>query len=604
VVSAAIRVACPHCLTSLKLKSREMLGRRVTCPKCREVFSAAEEDEELFESAERTPEQPLAPMISRASEQPLAPMIAWTSRRRSRRLQQRSGVGWFVAGSVLTAIVACAFFVPWRSLVPDINLNPWADTPDAILTQETRLLNEFGDLAEEARAGGSFAELAAKAKNLDGRIVDLYLRAVRVRPVSRERLEADLEKHETELKDLQSRSVAFQERNADPQAKRLAGSPAEQQALEDLKSTFIVILSHVKELGGAFTSMMTKPPEPPSKSQKTEVEILDIYREVAVLISRVDSNSAAQAALPVLRQLREKLETLKKRRPEEINDNTVETLKGILDYERLVGTACREVAQVADVVIQRHNLGSDFEGAVSQIDSSMHNKLRRLEASRPKELPLLVGVSPLIAADSPAASSTPAPLLRRPAGSADAAPAPARELSAEAQAAADGLGPIDPPFAPPNTGPGSFVSMYVHKFGWDHVTFIGFPDNGLSRPEMIRLLTQIQAALAGIPSRWTINQGAILAIASSDTVEQIAAKFHVGRIRKIDSANRRVIIDLPAAGASILRPVPGDIHLPGPIGGAHSGPRRRLPGRQIVPRIPIPAPAAPQAEPAKPTSGL
>jgi hypothetical protein len=191
--------------------------------------------------------------------------------------------------------------------------------------------------------------------------------------------------------------------------------------------------------------------------------------------------------------------------------------------------------------------------------------------------------------------------LRRRAGS---AAAPASELRPEAQAAADGLGPIDPPFAPPNTGPGSFVSMCVHQFGWDHVTFIGFPDNGLSRPEMLRILTQIQAALAGVPSRWTINQGAILAIASSDTVEQIAAKFHVGRIRKIDSANRRIIVDLPAEGASTLRPVPGDIRVPGPIGGALPGPRRRLPGRQIVPRIPIPAPAAPQAEPAKPTSGL
>jgi hypothetical protein len=603
-VSAAIRVACPHCLTSLKLKSREMLGRRVTCPKCREVFSAAEEDEELFESAERSPEQPLAPTIARTSEQSLAPMIARTPRRRSRRIRHPSGVVWFLAGSVLTALVAGAFFVPWRSLVADINLNPWADTPDAILTQETRLLNEFGDLAEEARAGGSFAELAAKAKDLDGRIVDLYLRAVRVRPVSRERLEADLEKHETELKDRQSRSVAFQERNADPQAKRLlAGSPAEQQALEDLKSTFIVILSHVKELGGAFTSMMTKPPEPQSKSQKTEVEILDIYREVAVLVSRVDSTSAAQAALPVLRQLKEKLEILKKRRPEEINDNTVETLKGILDYERLVGAAGREIAQVADVVIQRHNLGSDFEGAVSQIDASFGNELRRRGASRPRELPLLGAASPLTAADSPAAGSPPARLLRRPAGPADAA-SPAPELSAEAQAAADALGPIDPPFAPPNTGPGSFVSTCVRKFGWDHVTFIGFPDNGLSRPEMVRILTQIQAALAGIPSRWTINQGAIIAIASSDTVDQIAAKFHVGRIRKIDSANRRIIVDLPAAGASTLGPVRNDIRLPGPIGGDLPGARRRVPGRQIVPRGPIPAPAAPQAGPAKPTSGL
>ncbi len=590
-MSAAIRVACPHCLTSLKLKSREMLGRRVTCPKCREVFSAAEEDEELFESAERTPEQPRTPIISR------------TPRRRSRRIPHRSGVFWFVAGSVLTALVTGAFFVPWRSLVADINFNPWADTPDAIMTEETPLIREYADLADEAGAGESFQELAAKAKKLDGRIVDLYLCAVRVRPVSRERLQADLDKHKAEGEEFASRGQALLERarsggygNA-----AVAASPAELQALADFKATVIVIFSHVKELGGTFTSMMESPPPPQSKSQKTEVEILDIYREVAVLVSRVDSNSSAQAALPALRQLREKLETLKKRRPQEITDNTVEQLKGILDYERLVGAACREIAQVADVVIQRHNLGSDFVGAVSQIDASFGNDLRRLEASRPSELPLL-GAGP-VTTDRPAAGTLPAPLLRGPAGSTDAA-APPPELSAEALAAADGLGPIDPPFAPPNTGPGSFVSLCVRKFGWDHVTFIGFPDKGLSRPEMARLLTQIQAALAGIPSRWTINQGAILAIASSDTVEQIAAKFHVGRVRKIDSANRRIFVDLPAAGASILRPVPSDIQLPGPIGGTLPGHRHRLPGRPIVPRSPIPAPAAPQAEPAKPTSGL
>ncbi len=426
---------------------------------------------------------------------------------------------------------------------------------------------------------------------------------MRVRPVSRERLQADLEKHKAEGEEFASRGQALLERarsggygNA-----AVAASPAELQALADFKATVIVIFSHVKELGGTFTSMMETPPQPQSKSQKTEVEILNIYRELAVLISRVDSNSSAQAALPILRQLREKLETLKQRRPQEITDNTVEQLKGILDYERLVGAACREVAQVANVVIQRHSLGSDFEGAVSQIDASFGNGLRRLEASRPRELPLL-GTGP-VTADRPAAGTLPAPLLRGPAGSADAA-APAPELSAEALAAADGLGPIDPPFAPPNTGPGSFVSMCVRKFGWDHVTFIGFPDNGLSRPEMVRLLTQIQAALAGIPSRWTINQGAILAIESSDTVEQIAAKFHVGRIRKIDSANRRIFVDLPAAGASILRPVPSDIQLPGPIGGTLPGHRHRLPGRPIVPRSPDPCAAAPQAEPAKPTSGL
>ncbi len=116
-----------------------MLGCRVTCPKCRETFDAAEEDEELFGAGRIT-----AARARAADDLAKSPAAEETLERSSGRL------GMVRRGEPpLTAIAAAAFFVPWSSLVAlvaDINLNPFADTPDTIMTQEIPLLRELTDL--------------------------------------------------------------------------------------------------------------------------------------------------------------------------------------------------------------------------------------------------------------------------------------------------------------------------------------------------------------------------------------------------------------------------------------------------------------------------
>ena len=153
-MSSRLRVACPHCLARLKLKSRGMLGRRVTCPKCRETFDAVEEDEEPFGPAE----------LTRFARAITADDLAENPRRMKRSNGVPAGLGWFVAGSALTAIAVAAFFVPWSSLVADINLNPFADTPDTIMAQETPLLSELADLMEGVADGAPFRKLPPRSK--------------------------------------------------------------------------------------------------------------------------------------------------------------------------------------------------------------------------------------------------------------------------------------------------------------------------------------------------------------------------------------------------------------------------------------------------------
>jgi endogenous inhibitor of DNA gyrase (YacG/DUF329 family) len=41
-----ISIQCPHCLQTLKLKSRKPLGRKVPCPKCKTPFVLEEPETE------------------------------------------------------------------------------------------------------------------------------------------------------------------------------------------------------------------------------------------------------------------------------------------------------------------------------------------------------------------------------------------------------------------------------------------------------------------------------------------------------------------------------------------------------------------------------
>ena len=356
-MSSVLRVACPHCLARLKLKSREMLGRRVTCPKCRETFDAAEEDEELFGQAELPPREPAPPMISRK-----------VPRRKKRSNGVPAGMGWFVAESALTALAAAAFFVPWSSLVAlvaDINLNPFADTPDTIMTQEIPLLRQLTDLMEAAIDGGSLQDAAAKIKNLDGRVVDLYLRAVRVSPVSHERLSLSSEKHRAEMDDFVNRAKDVYEKGRSQ--RRNATSPADQQAFAGFQSGYDTLHFHLQILNRTFATIMERPPTPQSKMGRTQREVIDNLREVVVLLSRIDSNSAALAARPALKQYKERLDDLRRRGAEEMAGESNQNIAADLGFDRFAASIRTEIAQVGEIVAERYSPGSDFQKAVAAL---------------------------------------------------------------------------------------------------------------------------------------------------------------------------------------------------------------------------------------------
>jgi hypothetical protein len=576
-LSSAVRVACPHCLASLKLKSREMLGRRVTCPKCNEEFDAAEEDVELFQTTDTLSPTPLGPTISRGTR--------W-QKKRSNRLRTR--VSWFATAGVLAAIVVSAFFVPWSSLVAEINLNPFADTPDVIMKEEAPLLGEAVDLTEAALDGGPFLELAVKAKSLDDRVVALYLRALRVRPVSQGRLDSALERHRAEGEAYleRTRTLSLRAVNAGHGNGLRQASLADMAAIDDFKTSQRGAIEHLQWIQGTFKSMMERPPTPQSSSQKTEAEIIDILREVAVLISRVNSISAAQAIVPTLEQRAERIATLRERLAEEAASDSAQTFKESSAFLQIGTAVVPQIDHVTALVSKRYNLGSDLIDAVIKFGASGGAIQRGIaDAQMRRGLPRLAVRSEVDAQpdEPPAKSATlsPAPILSDPAARTSTGPVAAKTPE-EASDPDELTGPTEAPFLAPNTGPSGFVSKCVREFGKDHLTFVGFPDNGQPRQQFVQLMIRIQSVLGGIPSRWTINQGAIIAIVSSDTVDELAAKIHLGRVRKIDAAHRRIIIDLPSPAAGMSR----DAQTIGP----NAQPARRFPRGRVAPAVPTPAP--------------
>jgi predicted Zn finger-like uncharacterized protein len=529
-MSSLLRVACPHCLARLKLKSRGMLGRRVTCPKCRETFDAVEEDEELFGPAESPPREPSPPMISRK-----------TPRRMKRSNGVPAGLGWFVAGTALTAIVAAAFFVPWSSLVADINLNPFADTPDTIMALETPLLSELADLMEGVADGAPFPEATAKIKDIDGRMVDLYLRAVRVSPVSHERLNSFAEKHRAEVEDFENRSKAMNERG--PAQRRKVTSPAEQQAFAGFQSTYGRLQFHLKILNRTINTVMERPPAQNSKMGRTEGEMIDCLREVLALLSRVDSNSAALTARSALENDKVRLDDLKRKAAEETTSTSREDILAALSSERFAESIRTEIAQVGEIVAERHSPGSDFQQAVAALAPFASLKMRGSSDTPAAGAPQRVARPRATIAPTRVAALAPTTVL--PTGPvARLTPAAPPSQTDKEQIHEESLGPAIPPFVPPNTTANGFVAKCIREFGKEHVVFIGYADADIPARYVTQKLSQIQTDLGDVTTHSSNNKWTIIGIASSDDIEKIADKLHVGRVREIDADNRRIYVAL------------------------------------------------------------
>src|SRR5579864_4206200 len=109
---APVVVACPHCKTSLKLKDRNKLGQRITCPKCKKAFKAEltpdDEDEfgELARSNRDIEEEELPPPRRPAPVQRAGAAKGKPGSQRTRGASSGSKVPLIIGGSVaLLALV-------------------------------------------------------------------------------------------------------------------------------------------------------------------------------------------------------------------------------------------------------------------------------------------------------------------------------------------------------------------------------------------------------------------------------------------------------------------------------------------------------------------
>ncbi len=455
-------------------------------------------------------------------------------------------MGWFVAGSALTALAAAAFFVPWSSLVAlvaDINLNPFADTPDTIMTQEIPLLRQLTDLMEAAIDGGSLQDAAAKIKNLDGRVVDLYLRAVRVSPISHERLSSSSEKHRAEMDDFVNRAKDVYEKGRSQ--RRNATSPADQQAFAGFQSGYDTLHFHLQILNRTFATIMERPPTPQSKMGRTQREVIDNLREVVVLLSRIDSNSAALAARPALKQYKERLDDLRRRGAEEMAGESNQNIAADLGFDRFAASIRTEIAQVGEIVAERYSPGSDFQKAVAALAPLASMRRGGFANSPARGGPQRAATR--LSAAVVAVPQGPAMIVRR------AAPASQTPEHIHDESA----GPAIPPFVPPNTSPGGFVLKCLREFGKENVVFLGFAEPDIPAREITRLLNQIQSDLGNVTTRSSNNKSTIIAIASSEELEALADKLHVGRIRTMDADNRRIYVALGGIVRKMSPLIPG-----------------------------------------------
>jgi len=98
-----IQVSCPHCDSSLKLKNRDKLGKRVPCPKCKKPFVLKEDSEDILDALDEFDDDDYGEFIP--APPPRKPSST-SKKKRSKKSESSNQVLYtIVAGVVLVGLI-------------------------------------------------------------------------------------------------------------------------------------------------------------------------------------------------------------------------------------------------------------------------------------------------------------------------------------------------------------------------------------------------------------------------------------------------------------------------------------------------------------------
>ncbi|HEY3965893.1 MAG TPA: zinc-ribbon domain-containing protein [Planctomycetaceae bacterium] len=275
-----LRVGCPECGTTYRLKSRQSVGRKMNCRNCGEAFVARlQEDDPDFEPQEDHGSS--SDEWHPAGRLPARRRKSGKDRRKTRS-RRSLWLDWRIAAAAGAVLVVVGLVIAFLNI-------PFArgpDTPDAVYRDLAAAMRDIRNTFDSIRDAGSQKSAIEKFKGMKPRFEDLILRACRLEPVP-----------EQEYKDLAARykdSLEWERKDKKEVSQRI--SNAGQGGLE--------LLAAVPNLGRQYYTAvdvlhdaLLQPVEPRDAAERIQYDVLQIKRRLIRRLATVSSSAELPATV-------------------------------------------------------------------------------------------------------------------------------------------------------------------------------------------------------------------------------------------------------------------------------------------------------------------
>jgi hypothetical protein len=285
----------------------------VACPNCRQTFVASIPEVEDDCAEGEVPALKRRPQFARQGG---------GRRQQGGRIYSRDW-RWIAAGVLCLVLVAAWFLAPRAQILRAVNrVIPVGDSADSILDEVVRHEREIESTLEAIRqADASHKDQAHRAafdllKSIHTRTDELYLRAVRLDPVSPEEYAALKKRHEERKSGVSANAalaLIFELPKLDPSKLRALRNldPNSKEVQDELSrpgdAQQGVELGFIESL---VLVLSKQPPEPQNELEKILAQRAVIERETYKKLSHLDSASDLEKAVPLLKEQTQRLDEL------------------------------------------------------------------------------------------------------------------------------------------------------------------------------------------------------------------------------------------------------------------------------------------------------
>jgi hypothetical protein len=254
----------------------------------------------------------------------------------------------------------CLFIlVPWGKVSRAVsNLIPFSNSADSIASRLESLSRKYDKLLDSIENGKPGSNLKPAAKDLLDDVQDLYLRAARLRPHSKEEVVALFEQH-PKLKDPSGGGLFRARRTMRDRIMNFAHDDVESDVL--LMQTgfhgykIVQILQH-----------LDAPPEPVDEGDKTEAAMVDVLHDAIDDMTGYDSEADLESGAAEISAHAERLKTLAGQLNEQRGSGQARN-PGTTAHEQYRNLLEARIADVFLVLSARCGTNADFVAAVQKL---------------------------------------------------------------------------------------------------------------------------------------------------------------------------------------------------------------------------------------------